>query len=187
MCITFSTIFNNWDLVEYSTAQSRVQCAKSFPRTLESGMQNCPIWAKWSPVGAPPLNKINKQKLPVTHDTWHVTRDAWRVTRGGRWSFSQNFSSLALTAFWWFWGKRSGTEWINYLMSNKGVCRTAPVAPGLLNKVTYSVQYIVSVLGLNSEYTVKYRPPPEGVPEGKAQGNSGRLRAIFVRISRVES
>ena len=29
------------------------------------------------------------------------------------------------------------------------------------------------------EYTVKYSPWPEGVPKGKAQGNSGRQSAIF--------
>ena len=33
----------------------------------------------------------------------------------------------------------------------------------------------------------KYSPPPEGVPEGEARGNSRRRRAIFDRISRVES
>ena len=33
-------------------------------------------------------------------------------------------------------------------------------------------QYIVSVLGQEKGYTVKYTPPHEGVPEGKARGNS---------------
>ena len=32
--------------------------------------------------------------------------------------------------------------------------------------------YTVSVLGRDEGYTVKYTPSPEGVPEGKAQGNS---------------
>jgi hypothetical protein len=32
--------------------------------------------------------------------------------------------------------------------------------------------YTVSVLGRDEEYTVKYNPLPEGVPEGKARGNS---------------
>ena len=31
---------------------------------------------------------------------------------------------------------------------------------------------IVSVLGQEEVYTVKYYPLPEGVPEGEAQGNS---------------
>ena len=31
---------------------------------------------------------------------------------------------------------------------------------------------ILSVLGLDSGCTVKYSPSPEGVPEGKARGNS---------------
>ena len=33
----------------------------------------------------------------VTPDTWHVTRDMWHVTRLVGWTFSQNFSSPALT------------------------------------------------------------------------------------------
>ena len=30
----------------------------------------------------------------------------------------------------------------------------------------------MSVLGLDSGHTVKYTPPPEGIPEGQARGNS---------------
>ena len=33
-------------------------------------------------------------------------------------------------------------------------------------------KHYVSVLGLYKGYTVKYNPLPEGVPQGKAQGNS---------------
>ena len=33
-------------------------------------------------------------------------------------------------------------------------------------------RHIVSVLGRDEGYTVKYNPLPEGVPEGKARGNS---------------
>ena len=32
--------------------------------------------------------------------------------------------------------------------------------------------YTVSVLRREEGYTVKYTPPPEGVPEGEARGNS---------------
>ena len=32
--------------------------------------------------------------------------------------------------------------------------------------------YTVSVLGREEVYTVKYTPPPDGVPEGEARGNS---------------
>ena len=38
--------------------------------------------------------------------------------------------------------------------------------------VTSPSQYIVSVLGREEGYMVKYTPPPEGVPEGEARGNS---------------
>ena len=72
----------------------------------------------------------------VTHDTdtWHVTRYMWHVTHGGGWTFSQNFSSPALTV----WDRQcledselkddSLNESVNY----EGVYRTAPASPGLL-------------------------------------------------------
>ena len=37
----------------------------------------------------------------VTLDMWHTTCDMWHVTDGGRWTFSQNIRSLALTAWEW--------------------------------------------------------------------------------------
>ena len=37
--------------------------------------------------------------LIATHYTWHVTCNTWHVTYGGQWTFSQNFSSLALTVW----------------------------------------------------------------------------------------
>ena len=40
------------------------------------------------------------------------------------------------------------------------------------NFLYFWLNNIVSVLGLDSGYTVKYTPTPEGVPEGKAGGNS---------------
>ena len=43
---------------------------------------------------------------------------------------------------------------------------------GIVNGTVYSVQYIVSVLGREEGYTVKYTPLPEGVPKGEARGNS---------------
>ena len=46
---------------------------------------------------------------------------------------------------------------------------------------------IVSVLGQDKGYTVKYNPLSEGVPEGEAGGNSWRQRVIFDSKSRVES
>ena len=38
----------------------------------------------------------------VTGDMWHVTRDMWHMTHGVVWTFSQNFSCLALTV-WDLW------------------------------------------------------------------------------------
>ena len=36
----------------------------------------------------------------------------------------------------------------------------------------HSLSNILSVLGREEGYTVNYTPPPEGVPEGEARGNS---------------
>ena len=66
---------------------------------------------------------------------WHVTCDMWHVTHGGGWTLPQNFSSLALTA-WYLWCLEDWeekddrlTDSINY----EAVYRTAPATPGLLN------------------------------------------------------
>ena len=45
----------------------------------------------------------------------------------------------------------------------------------------------MSVLGLDSGYTVKYNPLPSGVPSGFALGNSFSQNVIFDRISLVSS
>ena len=45
----------------------------------------------------------------------------------------------------------------------------------------------VSVLGQDEGYTVKYSHTSEGVPEGEAQGNSQRRRAIIDGVSQVKA
>ena len=42
-------------------------------------------------------------------------------------------------------------------------------------------------LGQDKGYTVKYKSLSEGVPKGKARGNSSRQGVIFERISQVKS
>ena len=48
----------------------------------------------------------NKQLTP---EMWRVTCDMWYVTDGGAWTFTQNFSSLALTV-WDLWCLRDCEE-----------------------------------------------------------------------------
>ena len=71
----------------------------------------------------------------MTHDICYVTCDMQHVTHGGRWSFSQNFRSLAHTVWEWRCLEDISTkdQLLNHLMSDKGVCRTALATPGLLN------------------------------------------------------
>ena len=70
----------------------------------------------------------------MTCDTWHVTCFMWHVTPGGRWTFSQNFRSLAHTDWEWrcFEDLEEKDMWLKELMSDEGVYRTAPASPGLL-------------------------------------------------------
>ena len=46
-----------------------------------------------------PMWRMKCDTWNVTHDMWHMTCDTWHVTGRGRWTFSQNFSSLAFTVF----------------------------------------------------------------------------------------
>ena len=50
----------------------------------------------------------------VTCDTWLVTCDTWHMTWWGRWTFSQNFSFLALTIWEWRCAEDISTkdEWL---------------------------------------------------------------------------
>ena len=68
-------------------------------------------------------------------DTWHVTRDMRHMTCLGGWTFSPNFSSLALTVhdLWYYEDLEEKDDSINELMSDEAVYRTAPATPGLLN------------------------------------------------------
>ena len=84
----------------------------------------------------PPISFTTLSKKKMTRDTWHVTRDMWHVTRDawhvtcdmwnvtrlGGWTFSQNFSSLALTVcdLWYYediLGKGWLTDWLNESMT----------------------------------------------------------------------
>ena len=69
---------------------------------------------------------------------WYVTSDMWDMEGGEHWTLNteqslQIVKSLAHTVWEWrcledFLTKGSPTEWMN----DKGVCRTALAAPGLL-------------------------------------------------------
>ena len=85
----------------------------------------------------------------VTCDMRHVTCDTWLVTGMRRWTFSQNFSSLALT----IWERRfvediqkifPQVQWLTDLISHKAVCRTAPATPGLLIIAVHTIKSILS-------------------------------------------
>ena len=99
------------------------------------------IIKQWSPI------TCHLSPVTMTHDTWHmtrdmwhVTRDTWHVTRWGGWTFSQNFSSLALTVcvLCYYEDMEKKAHWLNNLVnqsiSDEAVYRTAPATPNLLLK-----------------------------------------------------
>ena len=86
----------------------------------------------------------------VTCDTWHVTcdmwgmtHDMWNVTHGGGWTFSQYFTSLALTV----WEKECFDDWeeknesIGQWMSDGGVCRTARLHMAFIKQNSHSYSH----------------------------------------------
>ena len=70
----------------------------------------------------------------VTCCTWHVARDMWHAIHGSGYTFSKNFSSIALTDCerQCFEDMFIKDEWLNESVSEEGVCRTAPTTLGLL-------------------------------------------------------
>ena len=73
----------------------------------------------------------------LTHDRWHMTCDIWHMTCDMLWGVNilSKFQLPSCYGLWFIisWtlgGKGSRTDW---LINDKGVCRTAPAKPGLLN------------------------------------------------------
>ena len=67
-------------------------------------------------------------------DTWQVTGDTWHMTHSVGWTFSQNFSSLALLVWDWqcFEYISTNHQLVSYSINHEAVCRTALATPGLL-------------------------------------------------------
>ena len=65
----------------------------------------------------------------VTYDWWQAKRYTWNVTHGRWWTFYQNVRSLAFKIIW---TKESPTEWMNELINDECVCKTATATLPLL-------------------------------------------------------
>ena len=95
--------------------------------------------------------QLTGDRWQVTGDMWHVTCDTWHMTGMGRWTFSQNFSSLTFTVWEWRFVEdrqsyddvSTNHQWMNESMnqsiSDGGDCRTAPATPGLLKILSPSM------------------------------------------------
>ena len=69
----------------------------------------------------------------LTCDTLHVIPDIWHVVGDEHCVQLPSYTGLGVMIFWSSGGKVSATDRLNYLISDRGVCRTAPATPGLLN------------------------------------------------------
>ena len=69
----------------------------------------------------------------VTHDTWHITCDMWcAVNIPAKCQFPRS-CGLGDTVSWRYFHK----GWLSLLKNHRGVCRTAPTTPGLLNMLLH--------------------------------------------------
>ena len=87
----------------------------------------------------------------VTHDMWHVTKDMWHVTHGVWWTFSLNFSSLAITVWdkWCCEYIEEKDHLLNQWINGKAVCRTALATTGLMQTHQGSSSHILAHVVIN--------------------------------------
>ena len=78
----------------------------------------------------------------VTRDMWHVTYHMWHVSCCGRWTFSQNFSSLAPTIcdLGYYEDLEERDDWLTDSLNDEAVSRTAPATPGLSKSIFQTKQ-----------------------------------------------
>ena len=76
-----------------------------------------------------------------------MTCDMWHVTCLGGWTFSQNFSSLALTVcdLWYYEDLEEKADLISQSMNHEAVYRIAPATSGLLKKTKIVLKIECSV------------------------------------------
>ena len=88
--------------------------------------------------------QVTGDRWQVTGDMWQVTHDTWNITHRVRWTFSQNFSSLAHPVWDWqcledILTKGLLNELINYKESEKSLY-FLPIQPCHLCPSTHPVQ-----------------------------------------------
>ena len=72
----------------------------------------------------------------------------WHGSCLGGWTFSQNFSSIALTVcdLWYYEDLEEKDDWLNQLMNDEAVNRTAAATPGLLRNLDRNTDILISNL-----------------------------------------
>ena len=73
--------------------------------------------------------RTNCNNRYVTRDMWHVTCDTWwGVNILSKFHIPSSYT-LGLTVSWRLWTKGRPTEWMDQLIKDEGVYRTAPARP----------------------------------------------------------
>ena len=83
--------------------------------------------------------QVTRDTWHVKHDTWHMTHDTWHMTHSVGWTFSHNFSSLALPVWDWqcFEYISTNHESVSQSVNHEAVYRTAPwLINSLINKLS---------------------------------------------------
>ena len=85
----------------------------------------------------------------MTHNMWHMTHDSAHAALGGRWTLSQNASSLALTVLEWrhFEDFEEKDDWLADWMSNK-----APVIQLVLMIHWTSAQHVKLIYSMQVNF-----------------------------------
>ena len=85
-----------------------------------------------------------------TCDMWHVKHDIWQMICGGRWTFSQNVSFLALTVWVWRFFEDIFTkdEFLTQSLNRKCVSRKAPATFKFVNDLEIHTSHLLKLANL---------------------------------------
>ena len=86
-----------------------------------------------SPLITDPLPYMLRHFVRKKSYKWYVSCDTKTVVNILLKVQVPSSNGLGVMTFWSLGGKGSVSEWVNWLISDKGVCRTTPATPGLLN------------------------------------------------------
>ena len=114
--------------------------------------------------------QITGDRWHVTCDRWHLPHDIWHMTDSVGWTFSQNFSSLALPVWDWqcsedIWTKGSPPVCqVSSILCNVShlICHMSTVTSSMSTVTCHESYDIITpkLLELGTWFLRQYSPPP---------------------------